>query len=62
MEDERFATPMIICNAGHVFIYDFVQCHTSNGLVSAKVTLFFKKVKFEAVVLAPFHHPSIGVM
>ena len=50
MQDERFATPMIICNAGHIFIYDFVRCHTCNGLMIAKITLFFKKVKLHGVM------------
>ena len=51
MQDERFAAPMIICNAGHIFIYDFVQCHSCDGLIIAKVSSFFKKVKLHGFVI-----------
>lgn len=44
MNDKRFATPMITCNAGHVFIGDFIHCYIEEQLMMAKVNLFFKKV------------------
>ena len=44
MRDKRFATPMVICNAGHIFVGDFILYHTADSLIKAKVSLFFKKV------------------
>lgn len=44
MSDERFATPMIVCNAAHVFVGDFVRYSTSSCRTIAKVKQFFKKV------------------
>ena len=46
MQDKRFATPMIVCNVGHIFVGDFIRCRSSDGVITAKVSLFFKKVLY----------------
>ena len=46
MNDERFFTPMInTYHAGHVFIGDFINYETEDGLKMAKVIMFFKQVQ-----------------
>ena len=48
MSDDRFQTPMISCHAGHVFVGDFVRCHTQGGnLAVAKVMQYFMTVKLQ---------------
>ncbi len=42
--DKRFATPMIVCSAGHIFVNDFVCCRGRSSVILAKIVSFFKKV------------------
>ena len=49
MTDERFFTPMIVCNVGHIFVNDFVIC-VNKGLV--KVKRFFKKVDLFIITIS----------
>ena len=43
MNDARFATPMINCHIGHIYVNDFIECLIANdyNIIIAKVLIFF---------------------